>query len=150
VLTRFEQDIFPVIGRRPVTALDAADFLEPLQRMVKRGAVETARKVGAKCGEVMSFAVVTRRATRNPIPDLKGVLPTVKTKHYASLVYPADVGDLLRAIEAYRGKSRVTTAALRLLPMIFVRGVCTSASIQPTACAVIFTECGKRCCACSR
>lgn len=37
VITRFEQDIFPFIGKKPVKGLGAADFLDRLERMQKRG-----------------------------------------------------------------------------------------------------------------
>jgi integrase len=121
VITRLEQDVFPFIGKKPVKTLAAADFLECLERMQKRGVIETAHKVKTKCSEVMRYAVATRRAERDPIVDLKGALPPVKHKHYATITYPSEVGALLRAIDGYRGKSRVVEAALRLLPLVFVR-----------------------------
>lgn len=121
VMTRFEQDIFPFIGKKPIKQLAAADFLDCLERMEKRGVLETAHKVQSKCSEVMRFAVATRRVERDPVVDLKGALPPVKRKHYASITYPSQVGELLRAIEGYKGKSRVVYCALRLLPFVFVR-----------------------------
>lgn len=123
VMTRFEQDVFPLIGSKPVNTLGAADFLDCLERMQKRGVLETAHKVRAKCSEVMRYAVATRRADRDPIVDLKGALPPVKHKHYASITDPKQVGGLLRAIDGYQGKSHVVRAALRLLPLVFVRSV---------------------------
>lgn len=121
VITRFEQDIFPFIGKKPLKTLAAADFLDCLERMQKRGVIETAHKVKTKCSEVMRYAVATRRADRDPVVDLKGALPPVKHKHYATITYPSEVGALLRAIDGYRGKSRVVECALRLLPLVFVR-----------------------------
>jgi integrase len=121
VMTRFEQDIFPRIGSRQIRALSAADFLDCLEKMERRGVLETAHKVRGKCSEVMRFAVATRRADRDPIADLKGALPPAKHKHYASITYPDEVGALLRAISGYQGKSRVVQAALRLLSLVFVR-----------------------------
>lgn len=121
VITRFEQDVFPVIGSKPVKTITAADFLDCLERMKKRGVLETAHKVKTKCSEVMRYAVATRRAERDPVADLKGALPPVRHRHYASITYPSEVGGLLRAIDGYQGKSRVTQAALRLLPLVFVR-----------------------------
>lgn len=121
VIKRFEQDVFPLIGKKPVKSLAAADFLDCLDRMQKRGVLETAHKVKTKCGEVMRYAVATRRADRDPLIDLKDALPPVKHKHYASIIYPSEVGALLRAIDGYRGKSRVVPSALRLLPLVFVR-----------------------------
>jgi integrase len=121
VLKRFEQDVFPFIGKKSVKTLTAADFLDCLERMQKRGVIETAHKVKTKCSEVMRYAVATRRAERDPVVDLKGALPPVKHKHYAAITYPSQVGALLRAIDGYQGKSRVVECALRLLPLVFVR-----------------------------
>jgi integrase len=121
VMTRFEQDIFPFIGKKPVKTLTAADFLDCLERMQKRGVIETAHKVKTKCSEVMRYATATRRAERDPVVDLKGALQPVKHRHYATITYPSEVGALLRAIDGYHGKSRVVECALRLLPLVFVR-----------------------------
>jgi integrase len=121
VITRFEQDVFPVIGSKPVMTIASADFLDCLEKMKKRGVLETAHKVKTKCSEVMRYAVATRRADRDPVVDLKGALPPVKHRHYATITYPSEIGGLLRAIDGYQGKSRVVQAALRLLPLVFVR-----------------------------
>ncbi len=121
VIARFEQDIFPLIGDKPVKTLVAADFLDCLERMEKRGVVETAHKMKTKCSEVMRYAVATRRAERDPVVDLKGALTPVRRKHYATITYPKEVGALMRSIDTYDGKSRVVHCALRLLPLVFVR-----------------------------
>src|SRR5690606_29402072 len=60
------------------------------------------------------------RAERNPAADLTGALEQPKTTHLAALTEPAKIGKLLRAIDAYQG-SPVTTAALKLAPLFFVR-----------------------------
>lgn len=121
IIIRFEKDVFPFIGGRSIKSLVAADFLECLERMEKRGVLETAHKVKAKCSEVMRYAVATRRAERDPIVDLKGALTPVKHRHHASITYPSEVGALLRAIDGYKSKLQVVYHALRLLPLVFVR-----------------------------
>lgn len=120
-MMRFEKDVFPFIGRSPVKHLDAADFLDCLQRIEKRGVLDTAHKIKTKCSEVMRYAVVTRRAVRDPTIDLKGALMPARRKHYATITYPSEVGALLRTIDGYRGKSQIVHCALRLLPLVFVR-----------------------------
>jgi len=110
-MARLEKDVFPFIGRRPVKPLDAADFLECLQRMEKRGVLDTAHKIKTKCSEVMRYAVVTRRAVRDLIVDLKGALVPVRRKHYATITYPSEMGALLRTTDGYRGKSQIVHCA---------------------------------------
>lgn len=117
----FQLNIFPWIGTIPVAALHAADVLECLKRVQKRGSLETAHRIRANCSMVMRYAVATRRADRNPIVDLQGALPPVKTRHHPSITEPAKIAELLRAIHGYRCKSIVVSAALRIAPLVFVR-----------------------------
>jgi integrase len=117
----FRLNIFPWIGTIPVAALHAADVLECLKRVQKRGALETAHRIRANCSMVMRYAVATRRADRNPIVDLQGALPPVRTRHHPSITEPVKIAALLRAIHGYRSKSVVVGAALRFAPLVFVR-----------------------------
>ena len=45
LLARFEADIFPQIGARPVTDIDAPELLQALRKVEKRGVIETARRL---------------------------------------------------------------------------------------------------------
>jgi integrase len=116
-----ERDVFPWIGSRPVATLHAADVLDCLRRIQRRGALETAHRARANCSQILRYAVATRRAERNPIVDLHGALPPVRSRHHASITEPAKVGELLRAIDGYRCKSISVSCALRLAPLVFTR-----------------------------
>ncbi len=120
ILIRLEQNIFPWIGKRPITEVTAPVLLSALLRVEKRGAVETAHRISQVCGQVFRYAIVTGRAERNPAADLRGALAPVRQKHHASITDPVEVGRLLRAINDYRG-SYVTKCALQLAPLFFVR-----------------------------
>jgi hypothetical protein len=72
------------------------------------------------CGQIFRYAVATGRAERDPSRDLRGALPPVNSKHYASITEAKAVGALLRAIDGYEGHF-VTRCALRLAPLVFVR-----------------------------
>jgi integrase len=120
ILRRLEKDIFPAIGARPIAELKAADILKALQSIEARKAIETAHRVKLSIGQVFCYAVVTSRAERNPVGDLKGALAKVKPEHYAAMTEPKQVAGLLRAIDGYEG-SFVVKCALRLSPLVFVR-----------------------------
>lgn len=81
---------------------------------------ETAHRALQVCGRVFRFAVASGRAERDPSRDLSGALAPTKEKHLASITDPAEVGALLRAIDAYEG-AWITRCALRLAPLVFVR-----------------------------
>lgn len=120
ILLRLENDVFPWLGGRPIADITARDLLLTLNRIVDRGAVETAHRTLQNCGQVFRYAIVTGRAERNPAPDLRGALPPVKKVHRAAIMEPKEIGGLLRAIDAYNG-SLVTRSAMQLAPLVFVR-----------------------------
>jgi integrase len=120
IVARLERDLFPWIGRRPITDITAKELLATVTRIADRGAIETSHRALQNCGQVFRYAIVTGRAERNPAADLRGALPPVKQSHHAAILEPAAIGGLLRAIEGYQG-GFVTRCALRLAPLVFVR-----------------------------
>lgn len=120
VIGRLEHDVFHRLGSRPIGELKAPELLAVLQRVEKRGAVETARRIRQICGQVFRYAIATGRAERDVSADLRGALPPAKVQHRAAITEPRSVGALLRALEGYDG-SAVTRCALRFAPLVFVR-----------------------------
>lgn len=119
-LIRLEQDVFPWLGGVPVGEIKAPQLLQAVRRIEARGAIETAHRALQSCGQVFRYAIATGRAERDPTPDLRGALKPVLVQHMPAITDPKRVGDLLRAIESYKGMP-VTRAALRLAPLVFVR-----------------------------
>lgn len=117
---RLKNDVFPWLGGRPVADIGARELLTTLNRVVDRGAVESAHRILQNCSQVFRYAIITARADRNPAEDLRGALPPVKQTHRAAITQPKRIGELLRAIDAYKG-SLVTKCALRLAPHVFLR-----------------------------
>lgn len=120
IMLRLENDVFPWLGNRPIADITAKEFLATVNRIVDRGAVESAHRVLQNCGQVLRYAIATGRAERNPAADLRGALPPVKQTHHAAIIEPDAIGGLLRAMDVYNG-SLVTKCALRLAPLVFVR-----------------------------
>lgn len=115
-----EQHVFPWIGASPVDDILAPEILAVLQRLVKRGTINTAGRVRQTIGQVFRYAIATGRAKYDPSEALVDALPKVQGKHYAALTEPSEIGELLRAIEGYQGTVVVQTA-LQLAPMLFSR-----------------------------
>ena len=120
IMRRFERDIFPWMGNRPIREINAPELLAVIRRIESRGIIETAHKALQNCGGVFRYAVATGRAERELSGDIRGALPPRNTKHHPSIVDPKGVAELLRAVEGYTG-SFVTLCALRLAPLVFVR-----------------------------
>lgn len=120
ILAWMANDVFPFIGKAPVSSLTAQDFLKVARRIEERGAFESAHRIMQNCSQVMRYATATGRANGNPVEHLKGALAPAPEKHHAAITDPEELGGVLRAMYAYQG-SAVTRAALRLAPMLFVR-----------------------------
>jgi len=117
---RFVDFVFPYLGKRPIAEIKALDVLEVLRRIEKRGRHETAHRVRSECGNVFRYAVVTGRAERDPTGDLRGAIAAVVPRNRPAIVDPVRIGELMRAIQGYRGDVS-SEFALKLLPLVFVR-----------------------------
>lgn len=120
VLKRFERDIFPWLGARPISEITALELLTTVRRIESRGAVETSHRALSSCGQVFRYAVATGRAERDPSGDLKGAIPPAQGKHMAATTDPTKFAEFLRAMAGYEG-SLIVRCALRLAPLVFVR-----------------------------
>jgi integrase len=117
---RLARWVLPVLGPKPVASITAADILPILRRAADAGKLETAHRVRQVIGQVLRFAQATGRLAHDPTPALRGALPAVAPRHMPAPTDPAEVGRLLRMLDAYDGSPEVR-AALRLLPYVFVR-----------------------------
>ena len=104
----------------PVTAVTAPRVLDVLRKIEATGAHETARRVRQRIGQVLRYAIATGRAESDPTAALRGALAPVVATSRAAITDPREVGELLRALDAYTGQE-TTRAALRLAPLLFVR-----------------------------
>ena len=112
--------LYPHIGSKPVASLTAADLLPALRAIEGVGFNETAHRCRSLCSRVLRFAVTEGLAPRNVTEDLEGALAPVQTSNRAALTDPKRVGELLRAIEGFRGQPAVLYA-LRLSALLFPR-----------------------------
>jgi integrase len=119
----FDTLVFPFIGSRPVAQLTAHEILhQVLNRLEARGKHETAHRTRQRISQVLRYAIATSRITGqfDVTRDLQGALTPLDVVHHASLKEPAEVGELLRAIDGYAGEP-ATRCALRLAALTFVR-----------------------------
>jgi len=117
VLQRLEKHLFPLLRTRPVTEITAQELLTVLNRT---RAVYTRHRLRGLAEQIFSYAIATGRAHQNPATQLKGALPAHRTKHYAAITDPAELGRLLVEID-HTNRTPVVTAALRLSILLFQR-----------------------------
>jgi len=111
---------FPAFGDRPVAEITARELLALLREIERRGLYETAKRLRSTCGMVFRYAIATGRAERDASMDLRGALTTHKVIHHPTIVDPAGIGALLRAMDVFDGQP-TTRTALRLAAYVFVR-----------------------------
>ncbi|HPB23723.1 MAG TPA: integrase arm-type DNA-binding domain-containing protein [Novosphingobium sp.] len=112
--------LYVSIGQMPIAEIEPRDVLAAIQKIERRGKLDSARRALQLAGAVFRFAVATARLRSDPTRDLKGALTAPTVTHYGAITDPKRVGELLRAIDGYEGQ-RLTKLALQLAPHVFVR-----------------------------
>ncbi len=119
-LARLTSDVFPWLGKRPITEIDAPEILAVLKRIDSRGARYSAHRVRSEISRVFRYAIKEGKAKGDPAKDLIGAIPPPVETHFAAITEPAKVAEMLRAFDAFSGTFPVL-CALKLAPMLFVR-----------------------------
>ena len=120
VEARFKRDIFPYIGARKLPEITTPELLAVLRRIEGRGVIETAHRALQTISQAFRYGIATGRATTDPSRDLRGALTQVKKKHFPAPLDPKRIGEILFALDGYRG-TPVVQAALKLGGLVFVR-----------------------------
>jgi len=121
VIRRLEADVFPIIGSRPVSEIQAPELVKMMKAIQRRGALDIAKRCYQMTGQVFRYAIAHGIAERNPAGDIKpsDILPSRRKTNYAR-VDAKELPSLLRAIEAYQG-TPVTRLAMKLMTLTFIR-----------------------------
>ncbi|CAM5795666.1 tyrosine-type recombinase/integrase [Rhizobacter fulvus] len=117
---RLEQDVFPWLGRDKIATIKAPAMLACLRRVEARGAGETAHRIKQACGQVFRYGIATGACESDPTIALSDALAPVVVTHHPAITDPQRVGELLRAIDGYRGMP-ITRTALQVAPLVFQR-----------------------------
>ena len=120
VSTWLEKDVFPYIGKMPISAVGPRDVLTALRHMEGRGALDSVHRVKQICGQVLRYAVAIGSAERDVTQDLKGALSKPVHKNRPAITDPKLAGHLMRNIFAYCGHP-YTVAALKLSALAMLR-----------------------------
>jgi integrase len=121
VMSRLEADVFPMLGAKPISDVNASHLLAMAKKVEARGAQDIARRCWQTCGQIFEFALAHRVIERNPARDVKpGVVLKPREKKHFARVEPKELPELLRKIQGYDG-TPYTRFALQLMALTFVR-----------------------------
>lgn len=120
-LKRLENDIFPVIGKYPIKTITHKMILDMAQTVKERGAHELAKRLIGMCRHIYQHAIITGRAENNIAEDLKGMIKSAPTKHYAA-IEAKDIPKFLHDLEAHRPRLKEQTyLAVKFMMLTFLR-----------------------------
>ena len=121
VMRRFEANVFPHIGARPVAEIQAPELVAMLKSIEARGVNDLAKRALQTSGQVFRYAIAHGLAKRNPATDIKpsDVLAS-RQKQNLARIDGKELPQLLRHIEGYKGAA-TTRLAMKLMAMTFVR-----------------------------
>jgi integrase len=124
VKRRLEADLFPTLGARPISKIDAQELLACVRKIESRGAHDLAHRVLQVAGQVFRYGIATGKCQRDWSRDLKGALtPAIKKNQPA--VDLKELPALLRSISTYDQPpiegDRQTKLGLWLMALTFVR-----------------------------
>lgn len=120
VMDALEKDIFPAVGKRPVTDILPLEMLNIFRCIEKRGALVKLGKLRRYCSQVFIYAIATGRATLNPVVNLASTLSTPETSHFPHLAQ-SELPQFIRKLREYC--SPVTRSATLLLLLTGVRTI---------------------------
>ncbi|MFT0532761.1 tyrosine-type recombinase/integrase [Castellaniella hirudinis] len=124
ILRQLELHAFPRLGRHPIGSLNRLDVLQCLEAVSLAGTRETAIRLRESLQRVFARAVTVGLLEPGENYMAKGVadfkLRSPIVKHYATILEPAKIGQLMRDIRGYTGHY-IVCCALRIMPYVFQR-----------------------------
>ena len=137
VVSTLDNVLMPWLGPRPVAEITPQEILHCLQRYERQNKRSMAHNAKTYAGQIFRRTIVLGLRNDDPAAALKGALKPKNEREMAHLQSDAEIGGLLRAIDAYHGTPTVR-AALRLLPLLF----CRPGELRMACWAEVDTEAG--------
>jgi len=120
VEARLQKHVYPWLGSFPITDIRTPDVLAIIRRIEDTGSIETAHRMRNMCGQVFRYAIAIGLLEYDPTYGLAGALTPKNPIHRPCLKDAKQVGELMRAIESFKG-TFVVKCAFRLSPLLMLR-----------------------------
>lgn len=121
VQRRLEADVFPALGTRPISKIEAPELVKMAKAIEERGALDIAKRALETTGQIFRYAIANGYAQRNPASDIRPsdvLKPTTKVNY--ARIDAKELPALLSKIEVYQGV-QITRLAMKLMALTFVR-----------------------------
>lgn len=117
VLTSLERDLFPILGRMSLDAIDKPLLLSVLRKVEVRGAIETAHRLKQRVAAIYRFANAQGAKLESPAADIGvALMPVPPSKRHPALLDLESIHKMLFDIDR-AGASPVTRLGARFLAL---------------------------------
>jgi len=116
--SRILEHLYKRLGGQPLSGISPPELLSALRYIAKHNGNETAHRALGLASRVFSDALGCGKVQRDPSAGLP--LDAAVSTSRAAITKPAELAELLLAIDAYQGEP-VTIAGLKLLALLFPR-----------------------------
>lgn len=99
VINSLEKDVFPTLGALHMSEVTAPLLLEVIQKVIDRGALETAKKLNQRINSIFRYAVLRKLVAHNEADNLRDEIPTPERRHNPYLK-SEQLGAFIRDVEA--------------------------------------------------
>ena len=115
-----ENDLLPVIGMRPVSAITRPELVELVRKVEARGTLNAAGKIRQWLHQIFRYGLAKGVVETNPATDLDVVAAPAKAARHHPHVSFAELPELLDRLDA-ANINTLTRCAIRLLTLTAVR-----------------------------
>ncbi|MBU2644531.1 integrase arm-type DNA-binding domain-containing protein [bacterium] len=85
---KLDKHILPWIGSLPIEEIEAQDILALVQRVEKRGTIETAHRLKMLCSQIFRYGIALGITRYDPTIGLQGALSPIVVQHRATITEP--------------------------------------------------------------
>ena len=110
----------PEVGHLNPMEIEPPNLRPLLLRLEVENKLDTAQRTRAYIGQVMRHGIAAGLASRDPSPDLRGLVASPKTKNHAAIKDPKLFGEFLNTCDEYTGNP-VTVLAMQIAPLVALR-----------------------------
>lgn len=120
VIRSLERDVFPAIGKFPITDLTPPMVLKVLRAIEARGSIEIAKRVRQRISAVYVYAMAEGVATSDPAEKLAAVLKPLRKGRQPAITDLEKLREMIGKVEEDYARP-VTRLAMRFLSLTAVR-----------------------------
>lgn len=124
-MANMEKYALPVIGNRPIVAIEPMELVGIMRTVEENGTFETRDRLLQTIGAVYKYAIATGRAKYNPAEIRMALADRPKAEHFAC-IDTKEIPAFLRAVTDYQTMAKVSPIAISAMRLLMLTATRTS------------------------